>query len=365
MELVNNGWDIKYGDRLISLPNRALTPTENNYRVGLKHGFGPYEFPHEMYEVVEDDMISLTDNRIRLTNAIDYQLSGHSSQVKSHVLQRVLPKSKIWTEFNDGFVNTYVTAQISSQLDVVSIPERSPESSADSLEKDIARHIEKIKEAGKMPRVSLDMDTEDDPFIEKAEAALSQGVKSINVRLRGMREHYAKFVFLMELGKKGIWTSASGAERKFRGKMDGEPLPVSMPSLLSAFNIKTTSIRKYNPPLDGNGHTKLMEYNDLSLFDEASLGVLGREEQRLLYPSDEFVSDCGFAPFEDMRSRRDIYTFCTERDLHQPIYSYETVASRYALLQSSRHLRNGTFEAKYAPEHTYLDRTLEHVQSFQ
>jgi hypothetical protein len=356
MRLTDNGWVVETDKDPVLLPTRVLTPTEYGYTKGLAHGFGKsaYDFPHEMYEIVDDDInnlgITASGGDASFARELNVRLSGQASRIASHTVQRSQPKDTKWKELDDRFMENYIQGQIHSELDIVTIPERSPESSVDSLEADIGKHVDEIRANDKFPRVLLDMASDnDDVFKRKVEVSLASGIEALCIRHRSLPANYEKFSFLRELSTKSIWIHMSGIERAYRKR----GIPASYPSLISFFGIKSTSIRKYQYP-GGD-----MQYNKLHLFDEASLGLLSRKEQIQRYPSDEFVSESGFTPFDDIQKMGDIYKFCADHELHQPIYSYETVASRFALRQSATSLRRGTFVDEYCPQHDLLNQAIE------
>jgi hypothetical protein len=356
-KLIDGGWVLETPTNHVLLPTRALTPTEYGYKKGLSHCFGKtsYEYPHELFEIIDDDLnrlgLNVKGSDDSFSQELNLRLAGQSSRVASHTLQRAQPGAGTkWRDLDDTFVGNYVRGQLMSELDIVTIPERSPESSVESLEVDIGNCIDAIRSKDKLPRVLIDMASDnDEAFENKIEAALAAGIVSLDIRHRSLTGNYEKFVFLREFSKKSLWVHMSGVERLYRRK----GIPASYPSLLSFFGIKSTSIRKYQNP-GGD-----MDYTKLRLFDEASLGLLSRKEQTNRYPSDEFVSESGFSPFIDIRKMGQIYELCSEHELHQPVYSYETVASRFALQQSAVSLRRGTFVGKYCPQHELLNQAVE------
>ena|GEM_PF-5883779 len=354
--LTENGWNFEWEGGTIQFPNRVLTPTEYNYRKGIKNALGnECVFPQETYEVVDDKLKKMEEKLAKGPDAFAMNLNElvkeQGGRFTSHMITRSRPEEgRDWYSLSDGFVDTYVQGQIKSDLNVVTIPERSPESDAESMEKDIKQYVDAITEAGKLPRIMLDMAGHEEKFALKAELALSQGIKSMAIMHRSIFSNYDKLSLLMELSEKGTWVHMGGVVRKYGGHVDGKPLPASYPSILAGFGIKTVSLRKYSfVP------SEAMDYETLPLFDEGTLGLMNKNAWNEKYPDGEFASDCKFAPFEDLKTHQDIFSFCSERELHQPVYAYESVASRHSLQQSSRYIRKRNFE-RYAQEHEYLNQ---------
>ena len=356
-ELINKGFGLKQGNIETVLPDRVLTPTELNYKeklkdMGILNGF---DFPHKIYETV----VSLRDKtRYRdfdffrclsrdypyIVSSMKKNISNQKGRITTHSIQITKDMKPISPHLND----LYVKAQIEADYHAVNILDENRAGDSTILEEAIMRNIDKIIEIDKTPRVVIDPCIDDYYHFEnKISTTLDQGIKAVSMPYRSIPENIDKYLLIKELSQKGnLWIHMFLCPR-FQG---GKKTPVSLPSLLSSFGIKTFSLRQYK------AFDNVMSYDKIKLFDEPTLGMLNKEEQYERYGSD-FVFDAPFTPFDD-KDRDLIYELCEEREVHQPFYAYETTASKHELNTSSKYIRSKNF-GKYVEQKQYLEAALD------
>jgi len=264
-----------------STPSRAVTSTEANYKKRVRTLDDPYENP--VFEVISH----FTPERIKLLYTKNGVFGQRKSVISSYVrgfedvITKFFPQMRKEYSLNKDDIFTFLDLQRYCDLDLISIPDYSPNSDPGKYEDLITKASENFifNYTNAEPIPYVDMASEPEIFQKKVDMILDHSgiFKVMGVIYRSPLQYYPNFKYLRDKAENDIWIHASGVPRYYGGNWTTSQIHIPQ-----IYSIDTYSLRSQmmgvEPPIKPVDEIRRFDYN--------TLGLLKIKDHRRRYGSD-------------------------------------------------------------------------------
>lgn len=271
----------EYGPRMIEVktdkinfetPERTVTSTEGNYKKKVRTLDEP--FLHPIFEAIahftEDNLIELHTRNGPFATRKTVLGAYVRAYGDVDVITKFYPQMKKNSSASVIDARTLADLQRYCEFDMITIPDLSPNSPVDELEKHITKmhkkFIEPYTNAEPIPYVDMAMD--EDLFKEKVDMIWDNNgtFKVMGIIFRSPPQYMANYMYLQKKNDRDIWIHASGVNRYYPKNWTTSQMHI--PQL---YGIDTASILSQRigiePPPKPVEKIKRFDHNSLGLIE--------------------------------------------------------------------------------------------------